>query len=456
MDVFDLERKFPEVAKIRFNGMPAWPLLRVTIGYELARREFKARDFVQSPQPSTLSNFLKSTYGWARLIIHRKKFTHLIFSNNLEKRVYKQRYYDRLFHSTVTLLGEQNVLVINYCEGNITPIKNSYYRNIVNGDIINYLSIIFSRFVKLSISTEDKALINVVLQAAQIESDYIGYLKRFIAASNIYRKLFHLVGPEVVLTGCYTYFSQIYAAKSNAISTVEYQHGMINDKHRGYKTLVQYDGIFTADRLFAFGSKSIFNLDESIYKKTQICLVGYSYFELLSTGFFDPLKISKSGHDQVVCVPVDEIVENETVSLIVSVAPLVKNVLFLINPRTRLSNSSLNAVKQLTNVKYTLTSFQLLVQQCDYTLTIFSTCAFESVYFGVPNLLYNYKGYAKKTFRNILDERSSYYFDREDELVGFFRSPVHFDLTAVKTEGSKFYVDNHYSRIKEELYAKPN
>jgi hypothetical protein len=451
MDIFDLEKKFPAIGRIKFNGINGWPLLRIILGFELARKNFKSGKALASSRVKKFSNILCSLYGWGRWLFRKKKFKYVIFTNNLEKRVHNQRYYDRLFHSTIQILGEKDGLIVNYCEGDISTLQHSYYRNVVNGDLFNYLAIIFARFVKLEISDEDRRLIEEVMKESGVRVDYENHFKQFLVHSANYKRFFNITKPEFILDGCYTYFPQVYAAKKQGIRVIEFQHGLINSQHRGYRTLLNYQGEFTADALFSFGQKSVYDLDESVYKKEQIKPVGYSYFELISKGFYDPVMIDHHEFDITVCVPVDAVVEKETIALLVSLAPLLPRVLFILNPRVSVSVEGTEHIKPYRNVIYVIAPFQVLIQQCDYDLTILSTCAYEALYFGIPNLLFDYKGYARKVFGGILSEEHSFYFTTAEELVKFFEQTKGLDKAAITKEGSLFYSEHHQEKVKRQM-----
>ena len=109
----------------------------------------------------------------------------------------------------------------------------------------------------------------------------------------------------------------------------------------------------------------------------------------------------KKRFNSIVVVTLQDTVEDITISFIKKVAVMDKNFLYIIVPRYFSKKyKSLNIFDNI--IVDEKLKFYDVILHVDFHSTVYSTCAIESVYFGVPNILLDFNDKSSNFFNDIL------------------------------------------------------
>jgi hypothetical protein len=227
MNIFNFEKKYKEI----LENIEDWVYLRIKIGHEL--KNIHNQQFIKNRE-----NKLKKI--WEKIIRLKnifygfknwfKKYDYIFFSDSSERRFIDNSYKDKISDDIIDRLD--NCLLIELPNPN--HYKNVHTKYIVSQSLLDFLIFIYSSFLKLFISVENKQLDNI-FKREKININYKKIILKIKVETKLYKLLFLIYKPKAIFINCaYCRFGAVKVAKDLGIKVIELQHGVINEAHYGY------------------------------------------------------------------------------------------------------------------------------------------------------------------------------------------------------------------------------
>lgn len=247
--LLDIEKKF-DLFDIEINGFKVWWMSRYKI-YELIDCEFKKIENANNISTPLKYKFSKLIYLKSlnfKINSYKKSDILCICGDDMRKKKVDGKAFDILFDYIGEYDKDTSYSILNTLSGK-GFYKNAYTKNcynmanmafrdyahrkmwrfILKKKHIRYINSIFDNVEKY---LYNKYSINVSLKKEVCKQSAV-IIKEFNRARKILKK----VNPKVLYSDCAyspTNLIFVYAAKNLNIPVVEYQHGLINERHVGY------------------------------------------------------------------------------------------------------------------------------------------------------------------------------------------------------------------------------
>jgi hypothetical protein len=451
--VFRIEDEFPDARNIIVNGIPMWPYIRIMFRYMMVDKMQKEK---RAGTPAMTENAKKEkSRSHTGVILGNffqlfRKHEVVIFSNELEKKAFEGEYIDKLSETIAGQLGKRALTINDIPPG--SPVNRKLKnRHSINQYLINYIAARLASGKKISIAADHKKIIDAIIEKYGFEySDLERRILDLLARISVLKLLFRIKRPKFVITSCYSYFPEIYAAKQLNISTVELQHGIVSPLHPGYESNARLERLFYADHLFLFGPNSIKSLSSNVVDVKNASVVGNNYLQELYTRPLNEqvLEVIK-GYERSVCVPTDYLTESEIIPFITQAAVNLKNVVFLIVPRGVLSNAMTELIRDKENiVVLNGQSFQDVVRHCKYHTATNSTCCLEALSMGVPNILINSDNKVYEMYKDLVDRESTRFVSSVEEYIKAIDAPYSWNPEQVRKYNENNFALNYRENLK--------
>ena len=384
----DIEDRF-ETAKIKFLGEPIWAYLRI---YAFDALNRKTSDNLHKPSIS----FLKDLF-WTLPSLGKKEF--IVFSSSDQRKLIDAKWHDRQDLSNQL---QNKALFIELPVTGHKPkammASKYFYSKLWWYGIELFLSKI------QSVRVEHEELLIELLNSLNCRLDYQNLLKRFKAQYLVSRFFFKTYKPKAIfLTTQYTNMPRILAAKELEIKVVEFQHGLISEKHNAYHIGKHKNINFYPDYLLSFGEVEKDILSKNNYLTSDKVLpIGSFYLGYLQSKIGDsknPIQEMFKGK-RLYCFSAQDMAINEVIEALNKLATKEENkVLFLPRKVTIEEYYQRGLSKNIEHLKAFNTYETLLYSNIH--LSLFSTCATEAIALGTPTILLNFDGHAEKHFLEI-------------------------------------------------------
>jgi hypothetical protein len=301
---------------------------------------------------------------------------------------------------------------------------------------------------------EGEEILVQLLHDYNLKVDYKKSLIDFLKFRSIAVFFLKIWKPKAVFIKCYySSLNQgfISAANSLGIKTIELQHGVISESHPSYKIFTQLDKNVFPRWILTNGmleKNILLNSKHRIYSK--VLPVGNYYLEIIKKKSQIPsiLIELKKRFNRIVIVTLQDTVEDITIPFIKEAALIDKKILYLIIPRY-FSNKykSLNQLDNiLINEKF---KFYDVIPHVDFHSTVYSTCAIESLYFGVPNILLDFNNKSSNFFNNILKSgKFNEYVKKISQFINVINRSENISKEAVINAHKDICSPNYNSNIK--------
>ena len=461
MDAIDfikeVETKY-DVESIKVMDMEVWPFLRASYYIAARARELNIEQQKKTSLWTKIKRVKNVFYGFWNLF---KKFDYLVFSDILEVRLMKGRYVNKLAEFLISELGKERVLLIENPGGG-SHFKRSRLstKNIISLDfflVFRYLPLLKRRFI-----INNEKILKEINGKYNLNINYRMLISRFICYKNLFRLFFRLYNSRLVFISEYynpIHQAAIYAAKKLGIKTIELQHGNIDNRYPAYNVFVKLDKSFFPDYLFAFGDwvKNVFGENNYFIKKDNVLPIGSMYIDYINNEYktseetIKMLSNFRKKYKRIVAVSSQWTIENKLIDFLKKSASLSKNILYIFVPRNvNKDYSNANFPENIIILK-DLNVYQI-VKEANFHTTVYSACALEAPALGVPNILVNIDGMAKKHYSDLLMNRDvTRFVDTEEEIVDVILN-WH---TRIKKEimnlHNGFYKQNHKESLKQAL-----
>jgi hypothetical protein len=396
------------VNDIKVNGAPIWGVLRTSF---YVRYGNKYNGMIWSSQKAKRISYFKTLKSiFFSFFYLFKNYNYFFLSESNERKLIDGKQYDKLCDGIIDLFGKKKCLISELpVNGNFFHKKNIHTKNFITSLLFYYIAKIIPK-PNYTIDGEDT--IHRILKKYELEIDYKKTILLFLKYQKIAIFFLKIWKPKAIFVKCYySPLNQgfISAANSLNIKTIELQHGLISESHPSYNIFTNLEKNTLPQWILTngfFEKNILIKTENKIYKK--VIPVGNYYLEkieknnLIST----ELKKIKKDFNRIIAITLQDTVEDMTISFIKKVAAIDNKNLYLIIPRN--FSEKYKSLKENDNIlideKF---KFYDIISHVDFHSTVYSTCAIESVYFGISNILLDF------------DDKSSHYFSSILEVGNF-------------------------------------
>lgn len=447
-----------DVKNIRYGNEPLWPYIRINLYFALFDKNLDTADTSKEKKHSSFADILKRTDKCIRetsfSLFFREKHS-IIFTDTSETKYYRNEYIDKMVDSII-----EN-------EKNFTPIVITDRKNTCAFDKYisfdwTYIEVVlrskFVRYRKKELYGEDiyqQLMMDLGLECTSLREMVINILATKKYFSSVYKR----IKPAKVFIVCYYdlyKMAAIKAAKEMGITTVELQHGVINNEHMAYNMFTDIRDNPYPDYLFCFGEKYAENVSEYIYPSEKIKIVGSCYIDLMKKNSEENKRLFCAKYSNILGkiivtfaaqAPIDE----ATLKVMRELAVKYMDVFVIYIPRP-FEEYHENIDTDNFVVESDLDVYQCM-QNSSCTMTVYSTCAMESLCFGTPVLLYNYNHMAEGTYDFMGQSNCNFIqmADNVDDIKKKLDVIITTDKEKIEKYGNQFYADNHRLRVSKAL-----
>ena len=462
MDAIDfikeVETKY-DVESIKVKDMEVWPFLR--IAYYFAYGD-KYSSYIEQQKKTSFWTKIKRVknvfYGFWNLF---KKYDYLLFSDVLEIRWMNGRYVNKLAEFLISELGRKKVLLIeNPAGGSHFERSKLSTKNTISLDF--FLVFRYSPLLKRRVIINNETILREINRKYDLDINYRILISRFIRYKDLFRLFFRMYKPRLVFISDYYNFihqAAIHTAKKLGIRTIELQHGIINDKHPAYNVFIKVDKSFFPDYLFSFGNyvKNVFDDNSYFIKKDNILPIGSMYIDYINNEYKaseETIKMFsnlRKKYKRIVAVSSQETIENKLIDFLKKSASLSKHVLYIFVPR-KVNRDYSNAIFPENIIILKDLDVYQIVKESNFHATVYSTCALEAPALGVPNILINIDGMARKCYSDLLLNRDvTRFVDTEKEFVDVILNWHTRMKKEIMNLHNVFYNQNHKESLRQAL-----
>ena len=366
-----------------------------------------------------------------------KKYDYIFFTTDDDYRLIEDQYKNRLTHYIIDDLKDFKVLEIQ--KGN-KLIKNKNFNN------VTYLSanslLILFKFLKLFKKNIKNNNISLELAKHDINFNSDAILNNYIVQKSFYKYLYKHTNIKKVFSTCYSNMVAIKSANILNVDTIELQHGVIN--HFAYNVKKSVDFSFYPKYLCVFGENDLEHCKKYFYIKSEknIIPVGNMLIDYNAKKINKEIVNLRKEYEYLVCVSLQSFVQNDTLLYIQMQAEKSKNICFILIPRNK-NDLNEKEIKN-ENIKFfNNVACHEIASNCDYHLTVFSTCALEAPSLGIKNIFLN--------INNLSNEYFEYYIKKFA-----FNTLIDKDTDIIKVIGLTKLLDKEKIIKQNSVYIKPN
>lgn len=413
-DFFDLEKNFL-TSYPSFQDRLNWPYLRIFIGEKFILNNKPGE---RNQKGALIRGFKNFFWGFKYLF---KRNVNIAFVSSNQRKLMN----GKMIHPLDLLPKDEleNLLFIEL------PIETHPSKDLLlNKRVISrylFLAIeglvlqIFKLFSNRNLK-EDK-LISEHFKVNIDSQYYTNRLQANYIAGKIILKWFK---PQKVLCLVpYTIMGIVKASKEMNIPVIEFQHGYAGNSHRAYVRNLGGSDEFYPDYFCSWGiyEKDMLSSNACNYiDKEKVVALGHFYLDYLKSEEDNILnrnnhKVYKTKFKYLVAVSLQDPLENIFIDFIRSAAQINNEVAFLILPRSK-SQSYYQQFNLPSNVfvDNEISTYEGIIL-ADIHSTIWSTTAFEALFFKKRNVLINPNNLSKNTFGNTLSESTNTQFAESPE-----------------------------------------
>jgi len=445
MNAFDFIKKIEtsyDVTTIKIKDMEVWPFLRIAYFFAYREKEFKIERTSELKLKKVVRMFKNALYGVSNYF---KKNDFFIFT---------------LSFSLESELGVEKVLNIE------SPIHSVHYTiNSVSTDKVVssffFLILSYLPFFRKEMDIENEIILKDINKRYKLNVNYNTIVTKFVRCVLLFKYVFRIYKPKgIFVTQYYSLFHQaaIYSGNMLGINTIELQHGVINNQHIAYNLHNKMNRLMFPQYLFVFGNqvKSVFNESNYFINKNKVIPVGYMYIDYINHEYAPPQNVTKlfdklrMKYKKIVTISSQLTIEKELI-IFIKLAALDKDILYIFVPRDVNKNYSEYKFQNNIMIIKKLNIYQI-IKESDFHATVYSTCALEAPALGIPNILININGMAKKYFKEILSNpETTKFVNNEEQFLNTLLSWKPKSKKEIMGGHSNFYEQNHKENLKKAL-----
>ena len=385
--------------KIRYKGVSIWPIVK---SYAIEYTD--EAKVIKKATSSTLKILLKNLFCDLISTNKLKRTPYWVFTNSERRYHIGQASFDRVTTGLQNYIGDY-LLFENPIPKGRTEASKLHPREHYVG--MSWIFLLQFLFMKLTKKPKIEGLDELNNLFGKDMSNIKNIYHRIVAGSKVYGILIRLFKPKAIFVVCYySQFELICAAKQYNIPVIELQHGLITPGHRAYHFKNKQHTEFMPDFFLSYGPyfSQIISKGKVVPPKS-ILNYGYSFLNEVDK----QMKISpalskfKGQFDKLICITGQlEVTDADLMNMIFEVSEDYPKTCFLFKPRFRDSFPQFVGTANLLRVD-DINTYELL-KFCDYHITVYSTCALESIALGTPNISIDIKGYYSKYLKNLLSD----------------------------------------------------
>lgn len=462
MNILKEIEKNKRILDLKYKGIPIWPVLRLKSFYQILEQQKGATNITRKLNTSSVLAIFKCFFYGFSEIFKLSNYDYLVFSCSERRKQVDGKYPERVVEG---FLSETNSLLIE----NPFPIGRHYKRHEIPTKHIMSESILFVGIFILGFFGFKKSALENKEVFLDIQKKYdfkINYNRFLLIYEGQYRLIKLMLTYSKKPKGVFFVYSAssmgyIKAFKEFNVPVIEIQHGVINREHNAYNVYNDFGKTLFPDYLLTYGNREmeVFNNPENYFiNPKNVRPVGYYLLDKYLSNNSDHqnkyIQNYKEKYKNIVAYTHQEVYEKEILDFLIESASLAPNVLFLLLPRFDLKDQRDNMPENLIIEK------NLNVYDClgfvDIHSTIFSTCAIESLSFGVPNIMYNYQNFSRSYYADILgDEKHTVFVESPYEFVHAILNHSFESKEYITAASDNFFkrnfIHNINSFIEEEL-----
>jgi len=403
----DLELKY-DTQSITVNGECVWPVLRLKINEEIRKKNGLKSRTVKLNISVVLQLIGTLFYGLFDFFrIGRFKFW--FFSSSDRRKKLDSKYVDRVIGSLAVKNKVSLVIENPYPKGGHYKRKEVDVEAILSQTIFFAIIKLFYIFGPKTPKINNEELITTILDENEIHLNYRKLIRNYISQYRFMKFLLRFAKPQAVFfVYAASSMGYIKALKEKKIHVIEIQHGVINKSHNAYNLNKNYGRQLLPDYLLTFGQleKKLFSDNNHFIDSEKVFPVGYYFLDQLvnASSHSATSQEVKKGYETIVVFSLQDPFEDFIFEFIIEAARLSPQVFYMLVPRD--PEKPYSGIAEIENLRI---ERNLNVYEClsiaDVHATINSTCALEAPCFGVPNILYDYKGWAYDYYSSVLDDQ---------------------------------------------------
>ena len=387
----ELENHF-DVMSITVDGISIWNFLKHSVFGELENQYYN----LQTNKPN--KKIVAAIYNrfWKSKNIQNKQY--MLFTDQNEFRNIDDNSQktlmpsDKLAHNIIQKMNEEMVVVLN-------PLNQKHHEKY-------YFNAISSHYFSARLS-ENKNIKNESI-LLNIEN-YIGFqinykliTNRFFSIYKKAKKYFQLNDIKTIYINCYySIFHQaiILAAKENNIKIIEIQHGVISPNQLYYNLTNKTDKKFLPDYLLAHNTYIKEIVSNHYMHKSNVITFGNYYLEYMETKKIKLKNIEdfNQKYQKIILISDQKSINSELNDMIKKVSSMYPQYGFIFALR---SENERDQIKE--NILITSRDIYSLLQYANLHISVYSTFILETLFSGIPNILFNARSLSRDYYQKIL------------------------------------------------------
>lgn len=355
---------------------------------------------LQTNKQLYIQQFKSLFYGWWNIY---RKYDTWVFSSSVERKLINGEYFDKLFDYYATETGRKTLIIESRHPKGFKR-KQVASKYVISKSIFFFLELVYKKLFLRKVNVENEEILEQLKNHLDIDIDLNHSIKKNLAQYKVMKfwlKLFP--NPkEVLLSVGYTNFGYIQAFKERNIPVYEFQHGLINDNHQGYNYFKKFDSSNFPDAIATFGEDEV----EALTTNNELNLTKGAFpvgsFILQNKLENAANVISLENGEKAIAVTLqDGEIGDELVRQLNDFE--MEGFVFYLKPRKATPDYYTNLLELKPHLRIiTDVDTYDLIRSCHAHLTVYSTCATESVVLGRPNFFFDVEGYSSKHFKNSL------------------------------------------------------
>ena len=463
----EVENKLP-VENIKYDDICAWQFLRQSYREKYTNTSISSSNINKNKFKIfkniylIISIFKKSFRGFFNYYKQKK---YILFTSQINEKVIEGKISDKFSHHLIKYLKDELLIFQIPSSGSKIKKKSDYYYSACVSSWTMYLrclpEIVYNLLPFSKFKLQGQNILNEIEKKLNIKVNYKFKTVLFFAFYRRFLKYFKKnKNLKCIFIECYMgiiHQSAIYAAKKCGIISIELQHGIISKAHLGYIVPQKIGRDSFPDYLFTFGDYVKDVLKNSFINNKNIIPTGSYYLEYLGNNknifnnSYDYCNSLHKSYQKLVAVTGQVTIDRQLLEIIRVAALTLPEIVFLYIPRKY--NEHYKALKLPQNMIICENfGFYELIQFCDLHATVYSTCALESVFFGIPNILYNLNNLSRYYYQEILDNEN--YTRYCDDMQSFIDTVNNWNLPSkeeVKSYSIKFYEPESEKKLVNSL-----
>ncbi|MBU2995974.1 hypothetical protein KO500_05995 [Cellulophaga baltica] len=397
MSYSQIEKDF-DVSKIKHKNTCIWPIIK---SY-LITLEPSKNEILKKTSSQVIWTLLKGVVPDIFSIYKVYKSDNWVFTNSERRYAINNIHFDRI--TSGLLKYTTNYVLFE----NPIPKGKTKFKKLQKGEFIIGMSFIFFiQFILLKLIKKPniKGLKKLEKYLKKDLESIKNIYHRYHVGFLFYNFIFKFKKPKAVFVVCYySNFGLLKACKKNKIPVIELQHGLVTKEHRAYNFSSYYGDEYIPDYFLSYGPYFT-NIIKStnFVSEENILDYGYSFIFEVNKNLEKSIEFTEISKkfEKVICITGQlENTDTELLSLINSVAEKFSKICFIYKPRN--TNNNVNFLKRNNILKWEKINTYELIKFSDYHMTVYSTCALESLALGTPNISVDIDGLYSTHLKGII------------------------------------------------------